>query len=82
MSIIIKNIDCLVTCEGSHKKTKEEMNDAKNALKILGGEVERIEEVTIEGSDLNHNLVVIKKFKETPKKYPRKAGMVTKNPLR
>lgn len=29
MSIIIKNIDCLVTCEGSHKKTKEEMNDAK-----------------------------------------------------
>lgn len=61
---------------------EEEMNDAKNALKILGGEVERIEEVTIEGSDLNHNLVVIKKFKETPKKYPRKAGMVTKNPLK
>lgn len=61
---------------------EEEMNDAKNALKILGGKVERIEEVTIEGSDLNHNLVVIKKIKETPKKYPRKAGMVTKNPLR
>ncbi|GAA0123633.1 16S rRNA (guanine(527)-N(7))-methyltransferase RsmG [Clostridium faecium] len=61
---------------------EEEMNDAKNALKILGGKVERIEEVTIEGSDLNHNLVVIKKIKETPKKYPRKAGMVTKNPLK
>lgn len=29
MSIIIKNIDCLVTCEGSYKKTKEEMKDAK-----------------------------------------------------
>lgn len=61
---------------------EEEMNNAKNALKILGGEVERIEKVTIEGSDLNHNLVVIKKIKETPKKYPRKAGMVTKNPLK
>ncbi|WP_392486643.1 imidazolonepropionase [Haloimpatiens sp. FM7315] len=29
MKIIIKNIDCLVTCAGSHKKTKEDMKDAK-----------------------------------------------------
>lgn len=60
----------------------EEMKNAKNAIKLLGGEVERILKVDIEGSDLNHNLVVIKKIKETPKKYPRKAGMVTKNPLK
>jgi len=61
---------------------EEEMKDAKNAIKILGGQVEKILEVDIEGSDLNHNLVVIKKIKETPGKYPRKAGMVTKNPLK
>lgn len=61
---------------------EEEMKDAKNAIKILGGQVEKIIEVDIEGSDLNHNLVVIKKIKETPSKYPRKAGMVTKNPLK
>ncbi|EQB86495.1 hypothetical protein M918_13970 [Clostridium sp. BL8] len=60
----------------------EEMKDAKNAIKLLGGEVEKILKVDIEGSDLNHNLVVIRKIKETPKKYPRKAGMVTKNPLK
>lgn len=29
MSIIIKNIDCLVTCEGSYKKSREDMKDAK-----------------------------------------------------
>ena len=29
MSILIKNIDCLVTCEGSHRKKGKEMNDAK-----------------------------------------------------
>lgn len=29
MGIIIKNIDCLVTCEGSYRKKKEEMKDAK-----------------------------------------------------
>lgn len=61
---------------------EEEMKDAKNAIKTLGGQVEKILEVDIEGSDLNHNLVVIKKIKETPGKYPRKAGMVTKNPLK
>lgn len=60
----------------------EEMKEAKNAIKILGGEVEEILKVDIEGSDLNHNLVIIRKLKETPKKYPRKAGMVTKNPLK
>lgn len=61
---------------------EEELTDAKKAISILGGRVERIENVDIEGSDLKHNLVVIKKIKETPKKYPRKAGMVTKNPLK
>ncbi len=29
MGIIIKNIDCLVTCEGSYRKKREEMKDAK-----------------------------------------------------
>jgi 16S rRNA (guanine527-N7)-methyltransferase len=61
---------------------EEEMKDAKNAIKILGGEIEEILKVDIEGSDLNHNLVIIRKLKETPKKYPRKAGMVTKSPLK
>ncbi len=28
MSILIRNIDCLVTCEGSHRKKGKEMNDA------------------------------------------------------
>lgn len=60
----------------------EEMEDAQNAIKLLGGKIERIQPVQIEGSDLNHNLVVIKKIKATAKKYPRKAGMVTKNPLK
>lgn len=60
----------------------EEMKDAKQAISLLGGKVERIEQVNIEGSDLKHNLVIIKKIKSTPNKYPRKAGMVTKNPLR
>lgn len=60
----------------------DEIKGAGNALKILGGKIEDIIAVDIEGSDLNHNLLVIKKVKDTPNKYPRKAGMVTKNPLK
>ena len=48
---------------------------------MLGGRIEHIEKVQIEDSDFNHNLVIISKIAKTHKIYPRKAGMVTKNPL-
>lgn len=60
---------------------EEEIKAAKNAISTLGGKLEEVIEVEIEDSDLNHNLVVIKKVKNTPKQYPRKAGSITKNPL-
>lgn len=59
----------------------DEVTTAKKAISILGGELKEVIEVEIEGSDLNHNLVIIKKVKNTPKQYPRKAGTATKNPL-
>lgn len=61
---------------------EEEIKNATVALKILGGTIEEVIEVDIEGSDLKHNLLVVKKIKDTPKKYPRKAGMVTKDPIK
>ncbi len=60
---------------------EEEIKLSKNAIRMLGGQIEHIEKVQIEDSDLNHNLVIINKISLTHKKYPRKAGMVTKNPL-
>lgn len=61
---------------------EEEIKQSTNAIKLLGGRIEHIEKVEIEGSDLNHNLVIISKVSKTHTKYPRKAGMVTKDPLR
>lgn len=61
---------------------EEEIKEAKNAIGTLGGKIEDIIGIDIEESDLRHNLVIIKKVKETPGKYPRKAGLVTKSPLR
>ncbi|MCY6372264.1 16S rRNA (guanine(527)-N(7))-methyltransferase RsmG [Clostridium ganghwense] len=60
---------------------EEEIKGAKKAISTLGGKIEEVIEVEIEDSDLNHNLVVIKKIKNTPKQYPRKAGSITKKPI-
>ena len=60
---------------------EEEIKQSQNAIRMLGGRIEHIEKVEIEDSDLNHNLVIISKVTQTNRKYPRKAGMVTKSPL-
>lgn len=60
----------------------EELNESKNAIGTLGGKLQSIIEVEVEGTNLKHNLVIIKKINETPKIYPRKAGSITKKPLK
>ncbi|MBV4420029.1 16S rRNA (guanine(527)-N(7))-methyltransferase RsmG [Clostridium tyrobutyricum] len=61
---------------------KQEIDESKHAIDILGGHIEDIIKVDIEDSELNHNLVIIKKINSTPKVYPRKAGTVSKKPLK
>ncbi|MFL0248548.1 16S rRNA (guanine(527)-N(7))-methyltransferase RsmG [Candidatus Clostridium stratigraminis] len=61
---------------------EEEINEAGKAIKVLGGQIESIIPVTVEGTDLNHNLVVVNKINHTAKEYPRKAGVVAKKPLK
>ncbi len=60
---------------------KEELEASPKALKILGGEVQSIEEVALPFVDRGHHLIIIKKVAKTPKKYPRQAGKPGKNPL-
>lgn len=60
----------------------QEIKESMNAIKLLGGEFVNVCEVSIEGTELRHNLVVVKKIKECSKTYPRKAGLITKNPLK
>lgn len=58
-----------------------EIEDSKKALKILGGEIIDRVDVKLPLSDISHNLVIIKKVKTSPTKYPRKSGKPRKNPL-
>ena len=63
------------------EKITEEMTAAENAIGILGGKVVNQVEFQLPDSDIYRNLFVIEKMKETPKKYPRKAGLPSKEPL-
>ena len=61
---------------------EEELNNAKNAAKILGGEIEKVENFELADSEMKRNLVIVRKEKNTPNKYPRKAGTPSKEPLK
>lgn len=60
---------------------KEELEEARNAIRILGGEVEVISSLNV-NEEIERNIIVIKKIKETPKKYPRGQGKPLKEPIR
>ena len=60
---------------------EEEMKEAKKAISILGGEVIYQEIVSLPFSDIAHRIAVIKKIKQTPTNYPRKAGKPSKEPI-
>lgn len=58
---------------------QDEIKAAEKAITVLGGELVKINDVDFEGFE--HKILVIKKIKSTPKKYPRKAGTPSKQPL-
>ena len=63
------------------EKISDEIKTAKRAIEILGGEIYDQIEFNLPESDIYRNLFVIKKIKATSKKYPRKAGVPSKEPL-
>ena len=60
---------------------EEEITQGKKAIQILGGKIEKTEKLMLPDSDISRSFVFIKKEKQTPKAYPRKAGTASKQPL-
>ncbi len=61
-------------------KTDEEIKEAKEAIKVLGGEIEKIN--SFELADCGERtLIFIKKVRSTPTKYPRNYSQILKNPI-
>lgn len=59
---------------------KEELEESSKAISILGGKIEKIETIFIDG-EFERNIVVISKEKLTPKQFPRGKGKPVKEPL-
>lgn len=63
------------------EKVVEELITAEKAVCLLGGKIIDKVDFVLPDSDMNRTIVLIQKIKETPKKFPRKAGLPSKEPL-
>lgn len=59
----------------------EELNLSRNAIRTLGGKMKGIVKFDLPETDISRSLVIINKIEKTEYKYPRKAGLPTKEPL-
>lgn len=59
-----------------------EVEEARNAVKSLGGRIDLVYKFKLPNSDIDRSLVYIKKEKKTPSRYPRKAGLPSKEPIK
>jgi 16S rRNA (guanine527-N7)-methyltransferase len=63
-------------------KYKEEIQKGKGAILKLGGSLEGVESIKLPFSDITHYILIIKKIRHTPTKFPRKPGKPTKSPMK
>ena len=62
------------------KSMNEDIEQSKNAIKILGGKITEVKDYNITNGD-NRRLFVVEKISQTPTKYPRNPSMIKKKPL-
>ena len=62
--------------------TNEEINQAEKAIDVLGGKIKSVKEFVLPKSDIKRTIIIIDKINSTPKKYPRKPGTPSKEPIK
>ncbi len=60
---------------------EEELRNSQKAISVLGGKVEEVENFELPKSEMKRCVILLEKIKPTPAKFPRKAGMPTKEPI-
>ena len=75
----VKKNGCFISYKGD--KGIEEVEEAKNAIFLLGGKVKSIHEFKLPNSDIKRTICIIEKTQNTSSKYPRKSGIPQKKPL-
>ena len=71
---------CVVAQKGI--RAQEEAQSAAHALSLLGGRLRKVIPVELQGLAEARHLVVIDKIARTPDRYPRRAGIPSKRPLK
>ena len=61
---------------------EEELKTAENAIIELGGKLEKVDNFYLPNSDIERNIIIIRKIKKIKDKYPRKAGTPAKEPIK
>ncbi len=86
MSVLAEYCLPYVKCGGvflayKGSEIEEELSISSNAIDILGGEILEVFKYEIPKTDITHSIVVIKKVRPTPDKYPRLQGKIQKKSL-
>lgn len=76
----VKKSGCFISYKSGN--IEEEIIESKRAVEILGGKIEKVEKFVLSETEIQRSLIKIRKEKNTGKKYPRKAGMPSKEPLK
>lgn len=76
---LVKKGGSVIALKGS--RYREEMGEAEQAIRLLGGKMMSVREAVLPGLDDGRAIIVIRKVRETPSVYPRKAGLPGKKPL-
>ena len=60
---------------------EEEIDQSKKAVHVLGGTIEDVVKFRLPGTEIGRSFVIIRKLQNTARKYPRKAGLPSKEPI-
>ena len=77
---LVKENGLAICMKGS--KIEEEVEGAKKAIKVLGGKILKIKEFKLPKISDSRSILVLRKIESTPMKFPRKAGIPSKDPIK
>lgn len=60
----------------------EEIKESSKALHVIGGKIDAVNKFKLPDTDIGRTLIAVKKYKSTPKKFPRRAGLPNKDPIK
>ena len=75
----VKEGGCFISYKSG--SVEEELNQSKKAIFELGGKIKDVIPFSLPETDIERTFVIIEKVRKTPKKYPRKAGLPSKEPI-